>query len=567
MKKLAVLLFSLAAVVALGVSAAAADGVVKTTETIGGSTAQVVYVTMKDNRVVVPAIANNSMSTDAPASSVISTVSNGSVVAAVNGGFFDSYYNASQPLSVATENYPRVYSTIMKDGRVICAGGQIAAVGMDWDGNVYIDLVNLVPTVTLRGETVVNAWGVNTIYNDPSAVYILTDIFDYPVNIPASSKIVTIQGNQVTGVTSGVNSYVVPDGVTALIYGSTAYANASTWNLQPAVGESAVFNYTASPNNTANSAAWNNMRTVIGGGGVLVLNGQSMVDYSGNPTAADQRPDVVGLRTFVAKTSDGRLMLGTVSSSFRAIANSLISMGVTDAVFMDGGASSMLYCDGSMVTSAGRKLATVLAIVDETSTPQKPDLSIPVDESGNSIDADVPSAWAKEAVDSARSLGILPEHLDSDYQRNITRKEFCDLIATFIRVKTGMSIEYTCTFNNIPVNQNQFSDSSDYYVPYVAALGIITGYPDGTFHPKDAIKRQDAAIMLERLAKFIGVSNTAAAKTFTDGAYISPYAKSGVDFVTSAGIMNGNADGSFSPLNNITREQAVITIMNAYDVL
>ena len=48
--------------------------------------------------------------------------------------------------------------------------------------------------------------------------------------------------------------------------------------------------------------------------------------------------------------------------------------------------------------------------------------------------------------------------------------------------------------------RDRFSDSSDYYVPYVAALGIVTGYPDGTFHPKDSIKRQDAAIMLQRLA-------------------------------------------------------------------
>ncbi|MBQ8004428.1 MAG: S-layer homology domain-containing protein, partial [Oscillospiraceae bacterium] len=35
--------------------------------------------------------------------------------------------------------------------------------------------------------------------------------------------------------------------------------------------------------------------------------------------------------------------------------------------------------------------------------------------------------------------------------------------------------------------------------------------------------------------------------------------------VTSLGIMNGNANGTFSPLSNITREQAVITIMNAYN--
>ena len=93
LKKLLTLFFSLAAVSVLTVSAFAADGVTKTTESIGGATAQVVYVTMRENRAVVPAVANNSISTDAPAASVISAVKTGTVVAAINGGFFNSYNN------------------------------------------------------------------------------------------------------------------------------------------------------------------------------------------------------------------------------------------------------------------------------------------------------------------------------------------------------------------------------------------------------------------------------------------------------------------------------------------
>ena len=120
----------------------------------------------------------------------------------------------------------------------------------------------------------------------------------------------------------------------------------------------------------------------------------------------------------------------------------------------------------------------------------------------------------------------------------------------------------------VSVNKAQFSDSNDYYVPYVAALGIVGGYPDGTFRPKDAIMRQDAAIMLQRLAIRLGI-NTAlgAPRIFLDNEQISSYARSGIAFVTSAGIMNGNANRTFSPRANITREQAVITMVNAYDNL
>lgn len=103
---------------------------------------------------------------------------------------------------------------------------------------------------------------------------------------------------------------------------------------------------------------------------------------------------------------------------------------------MDGGASSMLYANGSYLTSPGRKLATVLAVVDETTAPVRPDTSIVLPP----VALDEPSAWALDSINSARSAGLLPENLDGRYQQNITRKEFCDLIATYFRAKTGLSI-------------------------------------------------------------------------------------------------------------------------------
>ncbi len=548
-------------------SAFAASGVTTATANIGGATAQVTYVTMGGNRAIVPAISNNSIHTVSQTSSTLSTVKSGSVVAAINGGFFNSYYNTSAAFSVATGNYPRVYSTIVKEGQVICAGGDIAAIGMDYNGKVYIDKVKLSPTITLRGTTNITAWGANIVYTDPSAVYILTDIMDYPVNIPATSKIVTIQSNKVTSVSDGKNNFTVPQNTIAIVYGQTAYANALKWESNPKVGDAAVYRFTATPSNTSNQSAWNNMRTVIAGGGMLVKNGQNVVDSNTSVTAADQKPDAVAQRSFVAQMSDGRLMMGTVVSSFRKIANSLVSMGAKDAIFMDGGASSMLYANGTYLTHAGRQLATVMAIVDETVKPTRPNTAIELPPTP-APEVDEPSSWAQASLSVARGLNMLPEHLDKQYKHNITRKEFCDLIAAFIRAKTGYSIEYFCTLEEVTVNKSQFSDSKDYYVPYVAALGIVGGYPDGTFHPKDSILRQDAAIMLQRLAIRLGVDTALGApRIFRDNEEIASYARSGIAYVTSVGIMNGGANNTFSPRSNITREQAVITMINAYDNL
>lgn len=559
MKRMASVLLSIVLIASLSLSASAANKVTQGTVNMGGATAKVVYVDMSiSKRAIVPLIANNSISTDAPASTIVSSASTGTVVAAINGGFFNSYYNASAAKTVASGNFPRVYSTILAEGKMVCAGGEIAAIGMDYNGGVYLDIVKLVPTVTLRGSDKITAWGVNTVYTDPTAVYILTDCFDYPVDIPATSTVVTIQNKTVSSVSNGKSAYVTPAGVTTIVYGATAFANAVKWNKQPFVGDSAIYHYSATPSDTATTSAWNNMRTVIGCGGILVKNGVSMVDHSINPDGKDQQPDVSGQRSFIAKLSDGRLMLGTVNASFRTIANALIGLGARDAVFMDGGASSALYCDQKFVTSPGRKLATMLAIVDETGTSQKPDTSLPAN-------ANAPSSWAQASVDRARSLNILPKHLDSNYKHNITRKEFCDLIANFIRAKTGLSVEYTCQLKKITVSSKPFTDSNDYYVPYISALGIVTGYPNGTFRPNDSIKRQDAAIILQRLASFLNARSPQRAAVFTDAMQISAYARPGVDYVTALGIMNGNANGTFAPLANITREQAVVTIINAYN--
>lgn len=78
------------------------------------------------------------------------------------------------------------------------------------------------------------------------------------------------------------------------------------------------------------------------------------------------------------------------------------------------------------------------------------------------------------------------------------------------------------------------------------------------------ITRQDAAIILARLATAMGATIEAKDLQFSDAADISGYAKPGVAYVSSLGIMNGNADGSFAPKRMITREQAIITVMNAW---
>ena len=529
-------------------SVSAASGVTCSTASISGSTAQLAYIDMISGRQLIPVIANDSIHTDEPIRDIVDGIDEGTVVAATCGGFFNAYYTGAE-LSIP-DNYPQVYSTIVKDGKVISNGGTICAIGFSCDGELLIDRVTLSPTITFKGRDTFTGWSANKPQSDATAIYFLTDAFNYPVNIDASSKIVIITNDTVSSVTSGRASFVTPDGCIAAVFNSSAWANAEKWGTHPQVGDNAVYAFSATPESTSQSA-WLNAKTVVAGGNLLVQNGVNVCDSNTNITDEKQQLDVIFQRTFIAKMKDGRLLIGTANSSFRNIADWLVSNGAQSAINLDGGASSALYVDGKgYLTSPGRELATMLAVVDGAS--------------GTAAKASSPSAWAVSSVEQARSLSILPSKLDSNYQSNITRAEFCDLIAGFFYAKTGTTMKEHFSSLGLSIDDYRFTDASSENVRYCCGLGIVNGVGDNKFNPNGAILRQDAAAMLMRLANVLDVSSGNVVQSFADSADISSYAVEAVTFVTSLKVMNGDGT-NFNPRNNITREQAVITMINAME--
>lgn len=539
MKKLRILVLLMLLCVVL-TSAVSATSATVTTEMIGGNAAHVVYITPSAGTQICALIANDQLGTTATADSVVAG-SSLPVVAAINGNFYNCYYDREKPLSVAENNYPRIYGAVITDGKMINSGATVA-LGIAEDGTMCICRATFKGTVTyLRGQkrkTVV-AWGVNAVHNDTQACYILTDELGLGVDIPESSEIVIIRNGVVEAVQSGCDNFHVPSGAVVMVTNSASHERGLA-----SVGTPAEYSFCVTDGNTE----MQNMKNVIGGTGMIVEHGQIAVDNNPTVTAEDQQPDIVSVRSFAAITSDGRLMLATVKGSYRAIAQSLIQMGIQDAMTLDGGASSMLYANGKMIYPAGREMASVLAVLDGSSA------STP----------DAASTWAAEDVAEATQLGILPQSLQGAYQTAITRGEFCQLIGGYLSASSGQTLAAYCEQKGFDANSVSFSDTSDPQIRCIAAAGIVTGYPDGTFRPDAAIARQDAAIILRRLAELVGKTTSGTGRSFSDDAQISSYAKKGVAFVTALGLMNGHANGSFAPLAQITREQAVITVMNAW---
>lgn len=183
-----------------------------------------------------------------------------------------------------------------------------------------------------------------------------------------------------------------------------------------------------------------------------------------------------------------------------------------------------------------------------------------------------PSNWAASEVLTAQELGILPDDFSDVYREAITRKEFCYLAAAMLEKKTEKNILAIADEKGVTVDYNAFSDCDDPTIAAISALGIVTGY-DGRFSPDDSLTREQAATMLTRLAKLLGMNSpNSSSVNFKDYSQVASWAKEGVQFITSCQsegqkVMNGTASNIFSPQGTYSREQAIITFKRLYKAL
>ncbi len=111
--------------------------------------------------------------------------------------------------------------------------------------------------------------------------------------------------------------------------------------------------------------------------------------------------------------------------------------------------------------------------------------------------------------------------------------------------------------------ENAFSDvdTNEYYAPYIAWAadnGIVNGVGDGLFAPDDNVTREQLAAMLYRCAGYKGYDvsgGDADLNAFADSGEIGEYAVPAVRWACGAGIINGNGDGTLTPLAGATRAE------------
>jgi hypothetical protein len=94
-------------------------------------------------------------------------------------------------------------------------------------------------------------------------------------------------------------------------------------------------------------------------------------------------------------------------------------------------------------------------------------------------------------------------------------------------------------------------------VNYFAEKGLITGYPDGNYHPNDTMTRGAFAVLAAKFAKLEPGESTAHFPDISGAEYYAPYVKAAF----AQGWIDGKSDGLFHGNDGITRA-GVIALLN-----
>ncbi|UJF34829.1 S-layer homology domain-containing protein [Paenibacillus hexagrammi] len=89
--------------------------------------------------------------------------------------------------------------------------------------------------------------------------------------------------------------------------------------------------------------------------------------------------------------------------------------------------------------------------------------------------------------------------------------------------------------------------------------GLLNGFPDGDFRPKEMLSRQELAVLLAKALHLMPEATTSSPFTDSKDSWAAPY----IEAVHKAGLMNGDSSDTFRPNDPVTREELASVFVRA----
>jgi uncharacterized protein YjdB len=160
---------------------------------------------------------------------------------------------------------------------------------------------------------------------------------------------------------------------------------------------------------------------------------------------------------------------------------------------------------------------------------------------------DIRGHWAASDIRKLAQVGIMQGYPDGGFHpnSNITRAEFVTILMRFVERDGAYNAAVGAGF---PDTTKHWARAD---INKAVALGIVTGYTDGTFKPDKLITREEMANLISRVYKL------------TINGSVSG---SAVDIVKAAGLMVGDPNGDFRLKANATRAESATILVRLLDI-
>ena len=165
---------------------------------------------------------------------------------------------------------------------------------------------------------------------------------------------------------------------------------------------------------------------------------------------------------------------------------------------------------------------------------------------------DLSGHWCRREIEAFLSKDLVRGYPDGGFHPDatVTRAEFIRMVnSTFGFVREG-----TATFTDVK--------EGDWYSADLAAAartGWFSGMPDGSALPQATITRQEAAKLL---VSMLEEKRPGSFAMFTDGRQVADWARDSVETAGALGIIEGFPDGTYRPTRYLTRAETVKMLSN-----
>lgn len=177
--------------------------------------------------------------------------------------------------------------------------------------------------------------------------------------------------------------------------------------------------------------------------------------------------------------------------------------------------------------------------------------------------ADVPAgAWFTDCVTQAADRGFISGVTPGFFDGESTMDR--SMMVTVLSQVAGAETETAPQAPFSDVAQSAWYAAA---VNWACANGVVRGVSDTEFAPAKGVTREQAATMMVQYLESLGMEIGANQTDFKDAAQISSYARAPIAKAQALGLLSGYEDGTVKPKQVITRAEAMALVMNLVRVV